>query len=83
MKATWIPSLELYLCKIITQFLPSRPNEAHLLQINSSLLAENTTRIQNKQQLHSVWQQSEMDKRQMQATIHNLNDQLMSMKLEI
>jgi hypothetical protein len=59
------------------------PNEANLLQINSSLLAENTARTQNEQILYSAWEQSEMDKKQMQTAIHNLNGQLKVMKLEI
>jgi hypothetical protein len=57
-------------------FLPSTPNEAHLLQIANNLLAENTAMTQNEQQLYSVWQRSEMDKKQMQTTIHNRNGQL-------
>jgi hypothetical protein len=57
---------------MMVQFLPSTPNEVHLLQINNGLLAENTARTQNEQQLYSAWQQSEMDKKQMQTTIHNL-----------
>jgi hypothetical protein len=68
---------------MMAQFLPSTPNEAHLLQINNSLLAENTARTQNEQQLYSAWQQSQMDKKQMQTTIQNLNEQLKVMKLEI
>jgi hypothetical protein len=68
---------------MMAQFLPSMPNEAHLFQINNSLLAENTARMQNEQQLYSAWQQSEMDKKQMQTTIHDLNEQLKEMKLEI
>jgi hypothetical protein len=64
-------------------FLPSTPDEAHLLQINNNLSAENTARTQNEQQLYSAWQQSEMDKKQMQTAIHNLNEQLKAMKLEI
>jgi DNA repair ATPase RecN len=67
---------------MMAQFLPSTPNEAHLLQINISLLAENTARTQNEQ-LYSAWQQSEKDKKQMQTTIYNLNEQLKAMKLEI
>jgi hypothetical protein len=63
------------------QFLPSPPNEAHLLQINN-LLAENTARTQNEQ-LYSARQRSEMNKKQILATIHNLNEQLKVMKLEI
>jgi hypothetical protein len=63
------------------QFLPSTPNEAHLFQINK-LLAENTARTQNEQ-LYPAWQKSEMDKKQMQTTVHNLNEQLKIMKLEI
>jgi hypothetical protein len=68
---------------MMAQFLPSAPNEAHLLQINNNLLAENTARTQNEQQLYSAWQQSEMDMKQMLTTIHNLNEQLKVMKLEI
>jgi hypothetical protein len=63
------------------QFLPPMPNEERFLQINNCFLAENTARTQNEQ-LHSAWQQSEMDKKQMQTTIHNLNEQLKVMKLE-
>jgi hypothetical protein len=59
---------------MMAQFLPSTPNEEHLLQINNNLLGENTARTQNKQ-LYSAWQQSEMDKKQMLTTIHNLNEQ--------
>jgi hypothetical protein len=55
----------------------------HLIQINNSLLAENTARTQNEQRLYSAWQQSEMDKKQMLTTIHNRNEQLKVMKLEI
>jgi hypothetical protein len=33
---------------MMAQFLPSTPNEAHLLHINNNLLAENTTRTQKK-----------------------------------
>jgi hypothetical protein len=65
------------------QFLSSMPNEAHLLQINNNLLAKNTARTQNEQQLYSAWQQSKMDKKQMLTTIHNLNEQLKVMKSEI
>jgi hypothetical protein len=65
---------------MMAQFLPLMPNETHLLQINNSLLAENTARTQNEQQLYSTWQQSEMDKKQMQTTIHNLNEQLREMR---
>jgi hypothetical protein len=64
------------------QFLPSTPNEAHLLQLKNNLLAGNTARTQNEQQLYSAWQQSEMDKKQMLTTIHDLNEQLKVMKLE-
>jgi hypothetical protein len=53
-----------------------------LFQINNSLLAENTARTQNEQQLYSTWQQSEIDKKQMQTTIHNLNE-LKVMRLEM
>jgi hypothetical protein len=60
----------------MTSFLPSTPNEAHLLQINNNLLAENTARTQDEEQLHSAWQQSEKNKKQMQTTIHNLNGQI-------
>jgi homoaconitase/3-isopropylmalate dehydratase large subunit len=67
---------------MMAQFLPSTPNEAHLLQINSNLLAEITARTQNKQ-LYSAWQQSEMDKKQMLTTLHNLSEQLNVIKLEI
>jgi hypothetical protein len=67
----------------MAQFLPYKPNEPHLLQINNSILAENTSRAQNEKQLYSARQQSEMDKKQLQTTIHNLNDQLKVMKLEI
>jgi hypothetical protein len=42
------------------RFLPSAPNGAHLLQINNNLLAENTARTQDEEQLYSAWQQSEM-----------------------
>jgi hypothetical protein len=66
----------------MTEFLPSTPNEAYLLQINNSLLAENTARTQNDQ-LSSAWEQSKVDKKQMQTTIHNLNEQPTVMKLEI
>jgi homoaconitase/3-isopropylmalate dehydratase large subunit len=68
---------------MMVQFLQSTPNEAHLLQINKNLVAEITARTQNVQQLYSAWQQSEMDKKQMLTTIHNLNEQLKVMKLEI
>jgi hypothetical protein len=68
---------------MMAQFLPSVPNVVHSLKINNSLLAENTARTQNEQHIYSVWQQSEMDKKQMQTTIHNLNEQLKVMKLEI
>jgi hypothetical protein len=68
---------------MISQFLPFTPNEACLLQRNISLLAENTARTQNEQQLYSAWQHSEMDKKQMLTTIHNLNEQLKVMKLGI
>jgi hypothetical protein len=64
-------------------FLSSTPNEAHLLQIDNNLLAENTARTQNEQPLYSAWQQSEVDKKQMLTTFHNLNEQLKIMKLEI
>jgi hypothetical protein len=67
----------------MAQFFPTTTNEAHLLQINSNLLAENTARTQNEQQLYSAWQQSEMDKQQLQTTIHNLNEQLKEIKLEL
>jgi seryl-tRNA synthetase len=67
----------------MAQFLPSTPNEVHLLQINNSLLAENLARTQNEQQLYSAWQQSEMDKKQMLTTIHDLNEQLKVIELEI
>jgi hypothetical protein len=67
---------------MMAQFLQSTPNEAHLLQISNNLLAENTARTQNEQ-LYSAWQQSEMDKKQMLTTIHNHNEQLKVMKLEI
>jgi hypothetical protein len=53
------------------QFLPSTPNEADLLHINNSLVAENTARTQNEQQLYSAWQQSEIDKKQMQTAMNN------------
>jgi hypothetical protein len=66
----------------LAQFLPSTPTEANLLQTNNNLLAENTARTQNEQ-LYSAWHQSEMDKKQMQTTIHNLNKQLKVMKSEI
>jgi len=33
---------------VMTQFFPSTPNEAHLLQTNTSLFAENTARTQNE-----------------------------------
>jgi hypothetical protein len=68
---------------MMTQFLPRTPNEVHLVQINNNLLAENTARTQNEQQLYYAWQQSEMDKKQMLNTNHNLNEQLKVMKLEI
>jgi hypothetical protein len=68
---------------MMAQFLPCTPNEAHLVQINNNLLAENTARTQNEQQLYSCWQQSEMDKTQMLTTIHSLNEQLKVMKSEI
>jgi hypothetical protein len=68
---------------MMAQFLPFTPNEVHLLQINNSLLAENTARMQSEQQLYSAWQQSEVDKNQMQTTIDNLNEQLKVMKSEI
>jgi multidrug resistance efflux pump len=68
---------------MMAQFLPSTPNEAHLHQINNNLLAENTARTQNEQQLYSAWQQCEMDKKQMPTTIHSLKEQLKTMKLEI
>jgi hypothetical protein len=61
---------------MMAQFLSSMPNEVHLLQINNSLLAENTARMQNEWQLYSAWQQSEMDKKLMETTIQNLNEQL-------
>jgi hypothetical protein len=67
----------------MAQFLPTTTNKAHLLQINSNLLAENTARTQNEQQLYSAWQQSEMDKQQMETTIHTLNEELKVMKLEL
>jgi hypothetical protein len=35
-------------CEVMTQFLRSKLNEAHLLQINNSFLAENTARTQNE-----------------------------------
>jgi hypothetical protein len=63
------------------QFLPSVPNEALLLQIKIHLLAENTARTQIEQ-LYSARQQFKMGKKQMQTTIHNLNEQLKVMKLE-
>jgi hypothetical protein len=66
---------------MMAQFLLSTPNEANLLQINNNLLVENTARSQNEQHIYSVWQQSEMDKKQMLTTIHNLNEQLKVMKL--
>jgi hypothetical protein len=68
---------------MMAQFLLSTPNEAHLLQINSNLLAENTAWTQNEQHLYSAWQQSEMDKKQMQTTIHDLKEQIKEIKLEI
>jgi hypothetical protein len=68
---------------MMAQFLPSMSNEAHLLQINNNLLAENSAKTQNEQQLYSAWQRSEVDKKQMLTTIHNLNEQLKIMKLEI
>jgi hypothetical protein len=68
---------------MMARFLPSTPNEANFLHINNSLLAENTARAQNEQRLYSAWQRSEMDKKPMQATIHDLNEQLKVMKLEI
>jgi hypothetical protein len=68
---------------MMAHFLPSTSNEAHLLQINNSLLAETTARAQNEQQLYSAWQQSQTDKKRMQTTIHDLNEQLKVMKLEI
>jgi hypothetical protein len=68
---------------MMAQFLRFTPNEAHLVQINNNLLAENTARTQNEPQLYSAWQQSEMDRKQMLTTIHNLNEQLKVMKLEI
>jgi hypothetical protein len=58
----------------MTQFLPSTHNEVHLFQINNNLLAEKTAKAQNEQQLYSARQQSEMDKKQMQTTIHKKND---------
>jgi hypothetical protein len=67
----------------MTQFLPLAPNEARLLQVNNSLLAENIAGTQNEQQLYSAWQQSEMDKKQMLTTIHNLNEQLKLTILEV
>jgi hypothetical protein len=66
-----------------TQLLQFTFNEAHLLEINNNLLEENATRTRNEQQLYAAWQVSEMDKKQMQTTIHNLNEQLKVMKLEI
>jgi hypothetical protein len=68
---------------MMAQFLPSTRNEAHLLQINSNLLPENTARTQNEQQLYCTWQQSEMDRKQMLTAIHNLNEKLKVMELEI
>jgi hypothetical protein len=67
---------------MMAQFLRSTPTEGHLLQINNSLLAENTARMLNEE-LHFAWQQSEMDKKQLQTTINNLNEQLRVIKLEI
>jgi hypothetical protein len=67
----------------MAQFLPSTRSETHLLQINNNLLVENTARTQNEQQLYSAWQWSEMDKKQMLTTIHNISEQLKVMKLEI
>jgi hypothetical protein len=63
------------------QSLPSTPNEAHFLQINI-ILAENTVTSKSEKKLYSVWQQSEMDK-EMQTTIHGLNEHFKVMKLEI
>jgi argininosuccinate lyase len=60
----------------MTTFLLSTPNKGHLFQVNKNLLAENTARTQNEQNF-------EMDKKQMQTTIHNLNEQLKVMRLEM
>jgi hypothetical protein len=68
---------------MMAQLLPSTPNESHLVLIHNSLLAENIARTQNEQQLYSARQRSEMDNKQILATIHNLNEQLKAMKLEI
>jgi hypothetical protein len=53
----------------MVKYLLSAPNEVHLLQINNNLLAENTARTQNEQRLYPAWQQSEVNKKQMQT--HN------------
>jgi hypothetical protein len=44
-----------------------------MLQINNNLLAENTSRTQNEKQLYSTWQESKMDKKQMQTTVQGNN----------
>jgi hypothetical protein len=61
---------------MMAHFLPSMPNEAHLHEINNSLLAENTPREQNEQQLYTASQQSEMDKKHVQTKIHDLNNDI-------
>jgi hypothetical protein len=77
-RVTWI-----LFCEETTFFNDGAVSSAHLPQINNNFITENTARTQNEQQLCSAWQQSEMDKKQMLTTIHDLNEQLKVMKLEI
>jgi hypothetical protein len=70
---------------LTAEFLPSSfyENEGHFPKINNCLLAEITARTQNEQQLYSALHESEIYKKQMQTTIHDLNEQLKVIKLEI